>query len=476
VIRILLVEDELPLAERLERIGRDAGVDVVVATHHDAAMTELDTHHFDLAICDLRIPEASSVGPPDNDHGKRLCLWIRSARPGLPLIVLTAYGATSLDFLGPVLEGGPQEDFLGSGQSRPMVRYFAKDDLDLFTDELQELIAGFTALDRIELATGGRSVELQESERRLLRVFARRQDGVVLNLEPLGRGRSESTVIRSRVVTSTGATASLTVAKLGPLEAVQNEKQNYDRFVAPILPVGSFANFVELVTAGGGDTGALFHRLADDCAKPLFDVIETSPDSGEAIVADLQAQLRPWYSTPQMTEVSLGSVRANLVDETVPSSQVANGLSPAWRDVEQQRLYINRCASHGDFHGGNVLAATGGKAVLIDFGRTGWAPAALDPLTLELSLALHPDSPLAGSGWPSPAQAALWMNLDDYVDACPAASTVRACRQWAYDVGAGDREVAAVVYSYAVRQLKYGHTDEVATAMANAALAELVPS
>ena len=185
MIRLLLVEDEMTLAERLERIGRDAGADVVVAAHHDEAMAKLAAHHFDLAICDLRIPGASASARPEDDNGQRVCLWIRSERPGLPLIVLTAYGETSLDFLGPVLAEGPQEDFLGTGELRPMVRYFAKDDLDLFTDELQDLIVGFEALERVELATGGRDLQLKESEARLLRIFARRHDGVVMTLEPL---------------------------------------------------------------------------------------------------------------------------------------------------------------------------------------------------------------------------------------------------------------------------------------------------
>ena len=264
----------------------------------------------------------------------------------------------------------------------------------------------------------------------------------------------------------------MTVAKLGPLEAVRDEKHRYDRFVAPILPVGSFATFVELVSAGGGATGALFHRLADDYRKSLFDVLATEADKAPRVVSRLRTQLRPWSETPQMTEVLLAEVRASLVEDTVVADHVSAGLSSSWSEIERQRLYVKRCTSHGDLHGGNVLVAAPQKPVLIDFGRTGSAQAALDPLTLELSLALHPDSPLLGSGWPSVDQAAAWADLDEYVDGCPAAAFVRACREWAYDVGAGDREVAAVVYGYAVRQLKYGHADDVAVAIANAALAQ----
>ncbi len=111
MIRLLLVEDEVPLAKRFQRIGIEAGVDVVVATHYDAALAELEAQHFDLAICDLRIPERSSVSAPADDHGKRLCQWIRRERPGLPLIVLTAYGETSLDFLAQCSRGALTRTF-----------------------------------------------------------------------------------------------------------------------------------------------------------------------------------------------------------------------------------------------------------------------------------------------------------------------------------------------------------------------------
>ena len=43
---------------------------------------------------------------------------------------------------------------------------------------------------------------------------------------------------------------------------------------------------------------------------------------------------------------------------------------------------------------------------------------------------------------------------------CPAAKFVAGCREWALEVAAGQREVAASAYSYLVRQLKYDDTDK----------------
>jgi hypothetical protein len=100
-----------------------------------------------------------------------------------------------------------------------------------------------------------------------------------------------------------------------------------------------------------------------------------------------------------------------------------------------------------------------GSAVLIDYGDVAEGPASLDPVTLELSVLFCPQTiPLMG--WPAHEQAQRWGNTDVFLDGCPAAEFIRACRAWAFEVSAGQREVAAVAYSYLMRQLKYPDTDK----------------
>jgi aminoglycoside phosphotransferase (APT) family kinase protein len=114
---------------------------------------------------------------------------------------------------------------------------------------------------------------------------------------------------------------------------------------------------------------------------------------------------------------------------------------------------------HGDLHGGNVLLSEDRAAVLIDYGDVEDGPASLDPVTLELSLLFHKQGvPLAD--WPSADQARQWGDLNTYFVGCPAASFIRACRAWAGRAGAGQREEAAVAYSYLVRQPKYDDTNK----------------
>ena len=106
-----------------------------------------------------------------------------------------------------------------------------------------------------------------------------------------------------------------------------------------------------------------------------------------------------------------------------------------------------------------------GRPLLIDFGDVGPAPLGLDPLSLELSLVLHPDSPMRAGSWPTSDQLAAWFDLDGYLIDCPAPSFVRACREWLSDVADGPTQ-AALLWGHTARQVKY----EVADSRALAAL------
>ena len=90
-MRILLVEDDLPLAEALTSLLAGAGyaVDVV----HDGASAEAlaQAERFDLMILDLNLPEKD---------GLAVLRSLRARRNGVPILILTA-------------RGGPDERVLG---------------------------------------------------------------------------------------------------------------------------------------------------------------------------------------------------------------------------------------------------------------------------------------------------------------------------------------------------------------------------
>src|SRR5207248_2570983 len=80
-MKLLVVEDDSRMAELLRRgLSRD-GSAVTVATTVLQAQDEVLAGHFDVAVCDVMLPDAS---------GLELCRWIREQRVWVPVLLLTA--------------------------------------------------------------------------------------------------------------------------------------------------------------------------------------------------------------------------------------------------------------------------------------------------------------------------------------------------------------------------------------------------
>lgn len=59
---VLVVEDDLPIAQMLASILVDEGYDVDTAGNGLQALARIETQHFDLILSDLRMPELDGVG------------------------------------------------------------------------------------------------------------------------------------------------------------------------------------------------------------------------------------------------------------------------------------------------------------------------------------------------------------------------------------------------------------------------------
>jgi DNA-binding NarL/FixJ family response regulator len=119
-MRIVIAEDDSLLREGLALLLRAEGLDVVATTDSpDAFLAAVDEHEPDVAIVDVRMP------PTHTDEGIVAAVEARRRRPGLAVLVLSAYVeqafATELlaggaDRLGYLLKErvGRVEEFLGA--------------------------------------------------------------------------------------------------------------------------------------------------------------------------------------------------------------------------------------------------------------------------------------------------------------------------------------------------------------------------
>jgi len=82
--RVLVVDDQIDLAETLADGLADRGYDAVACSSSAEAARRLDTEPFDVLVTDLRMPEVDGMG---------LLAASRRAMPERPVIVMTAYGA-----------------------------------------------------------------------------------------------------------------------------------------------------------------------------------------------------------------------------------------------------------------------------------------------------------------------------------------------------------------------------------------------
>ena len=88
--RLLIVDDDRPLRERLARAMRDRGLDVATADGPREALLHARSVLPDLALVDLRMPDG---------HGLDLVRELRALSETMRIVVLTGYGsiATAID-------------------------------------------------------------------------------------------------------------------------------------------------------------------------------------------------------------------------------------------------------------------------------------------------------------------------------------------------------------------------------------------
>jgi DNA-binding NtrC family response regulator len=84
-MRILVVDDETPVREMLQRgLTQMGGFSVEVAQNGLEAVERIEKDLFDLVLTDLMMPEM---------NGMELLKMIKGTRPEVPVIMMTAYGS-----------------------------------------------------------------------------------------------------------------------------------------------------------------------------------------------------------------------------------------------------------------------------------------------------------------------------------------------------------------------------------------------
>ena len=82
-VRILVVDDERNIRNNLTMVLESAGYKVDATGDGEDALTKCKERHYDIALVDIQMPKMG---------GLELLRYLRTLRPNLAVVILTAYG------------------------------------------------------------------------------------------------------------------------------------------------------------------------------------------------------------------------------------------------------------------------------------------------------------------------------------------------------------------------------------------------
>lgn len=448
-MRVFLVEDNLAFIEPFFDYASANGVMLEVASNLRAALERIDAgpDGMDLAICDLKIPSEQNGLDDEVEHGLTALNRLLSDWPGVPVIVVSAFG--TLEVMAGLLIRARQEDLYGSSEPVGMLRFEQKANLANAISMVNATRLELEALSQIELVNVS---VLRNDHQMTLRVFGRRRGAALLNYQPLSGGRSGARTGLATARDHVGVPVAHVVAKMTTLSSALEERDRYQAYISGRLGAGTYANMTDSVLAGCHGGAGIFYSVADTYDRDLFAVLRDDPIRAAIVVKRVAEDTRVWTESAPQAAKTWREVRSVLLSDAKYTSVVSEfGVD----EVPEKSIQTVWGPQHGDLHPANVLVDNAARPVLIDFGRTEPGPSVLDPLTLELSVTFHPDSPFCTAPWPSNEQLMNWEELDAYLLGCPFPDFIRACREWASSVGAGKRDLYAVLNAYCLRNLYF---------------------
>jgi len=432
----------------------------------------LDENTFDLVVLDLTIPSASGQLDEAPAQGQAVFYKVREVAPGTPVFFLT--GSEPDAFSRQLARYGENIDLWGGGSQCETVSYFIKEETSEIVERIKALAAELAETTRIIIDTRGRDLGLDERDQRLLQIFTRLARGVACTVAPLGGGLSDARVFKVTAKNAGDATLVVCAAKLGSKDQISEEYRAYDTHVKN-LTIGLFPPVYCMIQSGVGGAGGLFYTLSEE-SESLFARIVADKSTIRALIAEIQAGLLRWTNAGSVSEMGVQDIRRQYIDDEAFDTIKQKHGAEHFDEIEGSTVRIRQSVVHGDLHGGNILVDPRGRPVLIDFGDVAEGFAAIDPVTLELSMLFHPDGIKARLSKPLADRIDQWPHIDNYVEENDLKDVIQATRSWAHDVAGGDRAVLVAGYVFAARQLKYDTVEpEVALRLIASIRAKLFP-
>jgi hypothetical protein len=147
---------------------------------------------------------------------------------------------------------------------------------------------------------------------------------------------------------------------------------------------------------------------------------------------------------------------ADIVSQVEPWSDVTERLERFGIPAPSGDLWVTTSSvmTHGDLHAGNVLICDD-SPVLIDSDGNRFAAALVDPVTMMMSILVHPFSKLASDTWPSVEDIQRDFGSHAFGVDSPAPAWFDSLQRWIDSRSSSPREFWGVALAYVGRQLQF---------------------
>lgn len=174
-MKILVIEDEFNLASFLKRGLEEEGHKVEIALDGKTAKVHMASDKFDLLVMDVILPDANGV---------KLCQDFKSLHPKVPIILLTALGATHDKVTG--LDAGADDYLVKPFQFSELTARIRAIERRLSQNNLPSKYSALDLTLDVEsrmVYRAGKPINLTTREFRLLQVFLLNKNKVLTRLE-----------------------------------------------------------------------------------------------------------------------------------------------------------------------------------------------------------------------------------------------------------------------------------------------------
>lgn len=452
-MKVLHVEDDKGWFERtiLPEL-KEICTSIDHAVNYDRAVDLINQNIYEYVILDQSIPLNDEQMTADISFGISLAEHIKTVLPGTPILFLT--GQSDEEAIEKYVEDQEQVAFW-DGKNRGLVKCRSKRRLVKVFDLIKDAKKCLDEVDSIglDLING---LVLSDLEKRVIRLFVKQKKAFGAEVAIMGGGYSSSKVLKITLIDEHGNECLFALAKIDEHHKVDLDFKNFDEYISK-LPVGCFPTVLGKYFAGCGNIKGVFYQFANNYKLDYFGLLKSNQKDTLVVLEKVLGLLNIWEKTQQVKNCSIKEIREKIFPDT-KLEEINNYFeSENLAKFEELNIRAKYSIQHADLHGKNILISEDLSPILIDYGDVSVAPSVLDIITLELSPFFHGD--MSGQYNIQLEYFENWFNDDLYISESPFPIVASYLRKMKRSRTMLNKDYAATVYAYCLRQLSYKDTN-----------------